>query len=60
MNNVSSTAPDFLFAIKVAYTFVEVQQITLEGTRGLNTHDENLVHQQTCTYIQRLCAVPRT
>jgi hypothetical protein len=32
MNNVSWTAPDYCFEIKEAYTFAEVQQITLEAS----------------------------
>jgi hypothetical protein len=38
INNDSSTAPDFGLEIKEAYTFAEVQQITLEATRNLKTH----------------------
>ena len=38
INNVSSTAPDYHFEIKEAYSFAEVQQITLEATRNLKSH----------------------
>jgi hypothetical protein len=35
---INSTAPDYHFKIKEAYTFAEVQQITLEATQNLSTH----------------------
>jgi hypothetical protein len=38
INHVSFTAQDYQFKIKEAYTFLEVQQITLEATRNLKTH----------------------
>jgi hypothetical protein len=38
INDVSSTGPYFCFEIKEAYTFAEVQQISLEATRNLKTH----------------------
>ncbi len=39
INNVSFTAlPDCHFKIKEAYSFAEVQQITLEAARNLKTH----------------------
>jgi hypothetical protein len=37
-NNVSSTAPDYLFEIKEEYTFDEVQIITRNATQNLKTH----------------------
>jgi hypothetical protein len=38
INNVSSTAPDYHFEFKEAYSFAEVQQIKLAATRNLKTH----------------------
>jgi hypothetical protein len=38
INYVSSTAPDYQFEIKEAYTFAAVQQITLKATRNFKTH----------------------
>ena len=38
INNVSSTAPEYHFEIKEAYTFAEVRQITIDVTRNLKTH----------------------
>ena len=38
INNVSSTAPDYLFQIRENYTFEQVQQITLEATQNLKIH----------------------
>ena len=38
INNVSSTAPDFIFDIKQQYTFEEVQTITKNATQNLKTH----------------------
>jgi hypothetical protein len=59
-NKVSYTTPYFCFEIKEAYLFAEVQQITMEVTSNLKTHDENIFHQQACTCIQRLCAIPKS
>ena len=38
INNVASTAPDYLYEIKAQYTFAEVQKITLDATMNLKTH----------------------
>ena len=38
INNVSSTAPEYLYEIKAQYTFAEVQRITQEATMNLKTH----------------------
>jgi hypothetical protein len=38
INNVSSTAPDFIFKIKEQFTFEEVQIITRNATQNLKTH----------------------
>jgi hypothetical protein len=38
INNVSSTAPDFIIEIKEAFTFEEVQVITRNATQNLKTH----------------------
>ncbi len=38
INNVSSTAPDFVIEIKNAFTFDEVQLITRNATQNLKTH----------------------
>jgi hypothetical protein len=38
INNVSSSAPDFIFEIKQQYTFEEVQTITKNATQNLKTH----------------------
>ena len=38
INNVSSTAPDFVIEIKAAFTFEEVQTITRNATQNLKTH----------------------
>ena len=38
INNVSSTAPDFVIEIKAAFTFDEVQLITRNATQNLKTH----------------------
>jgi hypothetical protein len=38
INNVSSTAPDFIIEIKERFTFEEVQIITRNATQNLKTH----------------------
>ncbi len=38
INNVSSTAPDFIIEIKENFTFEEVQIITRNATQNLKTH----------------------
>ncbi len=38
INNVSSTAPDFVIEIKEEFTFEEVQTITRNATQNLKTH----------------------
>jgi hypothetical protein len=58
INNISSTAPDYHIEIKEAYTFAEVQQITLEATRNLKTHMMKtlFINKLASTYKDLICS----
>jgi hypothetical protein len=60
INNLSLTSPYFQFENKDAYTFVEVQQITLEAARNLKTHIMKTLFISNLHLHTKTICVPRT